>query len=144
MFKRGCVVLLLILASACGGGSSPSSPSTPSLTGTWVGTGFFPGAATIQLTQSGTSLTGSWVSTQTLPPELGGGTSPGPSGTVSGSVNGPSVSMTFVVPVGATCPFPIIVTATVNGDQTTGTYATANSSCSGSFSFTGNGSWTKQ
>ena len=38
MFKRGCVVLLLISASACGGGNStPSAPSTTQVAGVWTG-----------------------------------------------------------------------------------------------------------
>ena len=39
MFKRGFVVLLLILVWACGGGNStPSAPSTTQVAGVWTGT----------------------------------------------------------------------------------------------------------
>lgn len=130
-FRVALITVSLVAAISCGS-SSPSSPSTPSLTGTWVATGFFPGtAATVQLAQSGSSLTGTWVSTQG-----------GPSGTLSGSVNGSSVSMTFTVPPPTDCTFPISVTATVNGNQMTGTYASVSSSCL--IRLTGNVSLTKQ
>ena len=128
------ILALLVAAVNCGGSSSPSSPSTPSLMGTWVATGFFPGTATtatVQLAQSGSSLTGTWI-----------GTSSGPSGTLSGSVNGSSVSMTFTVPPPTDCTFPISVTATVNGNQMTGTYASVSSSCP--IRLTGNVTLTKQ
>ena len=67
----------------------------------------------------------------------------GPSGTMSGSMNGSSVSMTFTLNVGPSdCSFPVRVTATVNAnqDQMTGTYATV--SCS--FMLSGSISLTKQ
>lgn len=39
MFKRGCAVLLVIVASACGEGqSTPSAPSITQVNGVWMGT----------------------------------------------------------------------------------------------------------
>jgi hypothetical protein len=143
--RLALIFVLLVATVGCGKSSSPASPSPPSLTGTWVGPGFFTGTLTFQLAQSGTSLTGPWTSTQTNPPPLGGGeTIPGPSGTLTGSANGSSVSITFAEKSGPTCPFPIVVSAAVNGNQMTGSYATQNSSCSPSFTFSGSGTWTRQ
>jgi hypothetical protein len=133
------ITVSLVAVISCSGSSSPSSPSTPSLTGTWVGAGFFPGTATAQLAQSGSTLTGTWVSTQTLPPELGGGPL---SGAVNGTVNGSGVSLTFMVPPTTDCSFPVSVTATVNGNQMTGMFATMSSSCPSRL--TGDISLTKQ
>jgi hypothetical protein len=65
-FRVALVVMSLVAAVNCGG-SSPSSPSTPSLTGTWVGTttDSLVGAGNMRVTisQSGSSLTGTWAST---------------------------------------------------------------------------------
>ena len=116
---RGCVVLLLMSLSACGG-TSPPSPSTPSLTGTWAGTtddnlvGVEQFRATIS--QSGSSLSGTWTGT-TEANSLNGN-----NGTLSGGVNGASVSLTLT-PSPAICPFN--VTATVSGNDVTGTYSFA-------------------
>lgn len=138
-------VVSALLIAAVGCDTSPTSPSRPSLTGTWVGGGFFQscigatcqptGTLTLQLTQSGSTLTGTWTSTQML--------GAGPGGTMSGSMNGASVSMTFSLNVVTPdCSFPVRVTATVNAnqDQMTGTYATV--SCS--FILAGSISLTKQ
>jgi hypothetical protein len=137
------VVACLVAAAACG--TSPAVPSAPTLTGTWTGGGFFQscfdgvcqpnGTLTLQLTQSDASLAGTWTSTQFL--------GDGPSGTMSGSVNGSSVSMTFNIGVlTPDCTFPIRVTATVDASrsQMTGTYATV--SCS--LVLAGNITWTKR
>lgn len=142
---RLAFVSALLVAAMVGCDKSPTSPSRPSLTGTWVGGNFFQacsgatcqptGTLTLQLTQSGSTLTGTWTSTQML--------GAGPGGTMSGSMNGSSVSMTFTLDVVTPdCSFPIRVTATVNAnqDQMTGTYATV--SCS--FLLTGSISLTKQ
>jgi hypothetical protein len=153
--RLALISALIVATVGCGKSSSPASPSPPSLTGTWVGPGFFKscvdttcqptGTSTFQLTQSGSSLTGPWTSTQSIPPPIGGGeTIPGPSGTLTGSVNGSGVSITLAEKSGPTCPFPIVVTATVSASQMTGSYATQNSSCSPSFTFTGSGMWTRQ
>src|SRR5689334_24304160 len=61
MFRRSAgFLLLLLLASSCGG-HSPTAPSL-SLAGSWQGNfssdGDEPGTFTLQLTQSGTSVTG--------------------------------------------------------------------------------------
>jgi hypothetical protein len=133
--RLALVAALLVAFVGCH--KSPTAPSPLLLTGTWVGTGFFPSgtSASFQITQSGSTLTGTW---ETI------GFS-GPNGTVNGSANGSSVSVTFYAPgSGASCPFPITVTATVNGNQMTGTWATVNSTCSSTFTLSGNGSWTRQ
>ena len=135
--RLALIAALLVATVACHKPSSPVVPSPPSLTGTWVGTGFFPAGttATFQIVQSGSSLTGTWLTDPCA--------SCGPNGTVSGSVNGSSVALTFNAPGSApSCPFPVAVTATVNGSQMSGTYATVNSGCS--IAVTGNGSWTRQ
>src|SRR5437868_1928878 len=51
MFKRGCVVLLLFLASACGGSRSPTAPAaTPSPTPTPIPAPVPPPISTFHLT----------------------------------------------------------------------------------------------
>ena len=135
--RLALIFALLVATVACGKSSSPALPSPPSLTGGWTGTGFFPTGttATFQMVQSGSSLTGTWLTDPCA--------SCGPNGTVSGSVNGSSVALTFNAPGSEpSCPFPVAVTATVNGSQMSGTYATVNSGCS--IAVTGSGSWTRQ
>ena len=132
--RLALIAVLLGATVACGNSPTPTSPSPPSLTGAWTGTGFFPTGttATFQIVQAGSSLTGTWLTDPCA--------SCGPNGTVSGSVNGSSVALTFNAPDSApTCPFPVAVTGTVNGSQMSGTYATVNSGCS--IAVTGSGTW---
>ena len=131
---NSAVIAALLVLPACGTTStSPSSISPPSLTGTWVGGGFFQtcvgsncqpnGTLSIQLTHSGSSLTGTWTSTQIA--------GVGPSGTVTGTVDGSSVIMTFALGVVTPdCSFPIRMAATVNASltQMTAHYSTINCS----------------
>jgi hypothetical protein len=76
MFKRRFLGLLLILASGCGGNSSPAAPSPANVAGTWLGTmqytampigggtlTQFEQPISISLTQSGTAVSGTWTTT---------------------------------------------------------------------------------
>jgi hypothetical protein len=81
------------------------------------------GSMTVALSESsGSSLTGTWASTS-----IG-------SGTLTGTVNGSSISMTFTPSVPTSCSFS--VTATVNGNQVSGTDTSPNCSLTGSVSLT--------
>ena len=109
--------LLAALLSRCGG--SPTSPTVISVAGTWVGSNtnsLAPGSRPAQATfaQSGTNLSGTWSATTPGGPD---------SGPLSGSIAGNALSVSFVsaVPVGA-CHYA--VTATVSGNQITGTWTT--------------------
>lgn len=119
-------VAIVVASVSCGG--SPTTPSAPLLTGTWTGPGFFTaGTLTLHLTQSGSSLTGPWTEIQVIDGVNYGG----PSGTVSGTVSGSSVSMTFLLGEETPdCTFPISATATVSANQMIGTYSSVNVSCS--------------
>jgi hypothetical protein len=119
MFKRGCVVLLLISAAACWLPPGPGSDTaSASVDGTWVGTTsdnlLAAGNIRATISQSGASLSGTWASTNSSNTN---------GGMLSGSVNGSSVSVTLTPSIATTCP--LSVTATVNGSQMTGTYAAA-------------------
>ena len=114
----------LCLVSARCGGDSPTSPSAPvSLTGTWTGTlqSTISGTGTARVTfaQSGSSLAGTWSVAAT---------------SVAAANGGLSVTLSPSDPL--TCPFQ--VTATVNGNRITGTYAAFNCTValSGSISLT--------
>jgi len=70
MLKRLYAVVFLLGAVACGGSSSPTTPSSGNVAGTWLGTMQFtqtsPGGTSIQsisisLTQSGTAIGGAWT-----------------------------------------------------------------------------------
>src|ERR1700730_16605150 len=85
------VVLSLAATLACGSSPSSSSPPTPSLTGTWVGTqtDSVVGTGNLQatLSQSGSTLSGTY--TLSFPNPIFNS-----SGALSGTVNGSSVSLT--------------------------------------------------
>jgi hypothetical protein len=121
------VIVMLGVGGACG--HSPTTPTPPSLAGTWTGTGFFTGGSTtLRVGQTGSAVSGTWTSTQENPDT--GGTTPGPSGTVNGVVTGATVSLTFAVDAVTTdCTFPIGVSATLTSERMTGTYATATATC---------------
>jgi hypothetical protein len=116
---RVVLVILSLAATVNCGGSSPSAPSTPSLTGTWVGTetDTVAGTGVLQSTvsQSGSTLSGTY--SLTFPNPIFSN-----SGTLTGTVNGSNVSMTATPGSAAICP--ALDTATVNGagTQITGTY----------------------
>ena len=116
-------VSLLLCTMLLGCGGSPSSPSAAAanLSGTWAGplTSTLVGNGTVQVTlnQSGSSLSGTWLSTFPDP-------SNNNSGSLSGTVNGSNVSATLTPSDPTNCP--LNVTATVNGNVMTGTYAAFN------------------
>ena len=128
---RGHALVLLslcLVAAQCT--DSPTSPSA-SLTGTWTGTIqdslVGAGTARVTLAQSGSSLSGTWSFT------AGADTN---SGSLSGSVTGSSLSAMLTPSVPTSCPFQ--VTATINGNTISGTYAAVNCTVpiSGSLSLT--------
>jgi hypothetical protein len=104
---------LVFAAAVAIGGCGPTTPSSASVAGTWGGTTNPPSLAntfSIRLTisQSGSALSGTWGTTFN-------------NGTLTGDVNGASVSMTLTSPVfPSPCPSST-VTATVNGNQMSGT-----------------------
>lgn len=97
MLAAACSLLV-----ACGGGSSPTSPNPPSLTGAWSGSyvvtvgGSNSGPVVFQLTQSGATVSG----TGTLDP----GTPVASSGVVVGGVSGSGLTMDFLPSSPVTCP----------------------------------------
>jgi hypothetical protein len=130
------LVVLAVVTAGCGSSSSPTTPSV-SLTGTWVGTEIDTvagtGNLTAILTQSGSTLSGTY--SLTFPNPIFSN-----SGTLNGTLNGSSISMTATPSLATFCP--ALDTATVNsaGTQITGSYA-AVASCvlahqQGSFSTT--------
>ena len=121
---RNLWALLLVIAlaplAACDSDDNPMAPSNP-LTGTWTGTiddntgGM--GTARVTLNQSGSTLTGTWATS--LPGSDNGGS-------LTGSVNGSALSIVLDTSDPTSCPFNL--TATVNGNRMTGTYAAFNCS----------------
>ena len=69
IFKRGCVVLMLISASACGGTDTPTSPSSPTRNVTMTFNGLTGGGTSVAIYgESGFSVSasaGSWVALTT-------------------------------------------------------------------------------
>jgi len=123
--KKLIPVVMLLALAACGG-SSPSAPSTISVAGTWSGsitsnqvTGS--GPASVTLAQSGTSLSGTWAVTGPDGPN---------SGSLTGSVSGASMTMTLTPSDPRTCPYN--ATVNISGSQMTGTYAAFNCTASAS------------
>jgi len=124
---RFTVGIVLALLMGCGGGSSsPTAPSTLSVAGTWNGSisDAIEGTGSAQLTiaQTGTSLSGTYGVNY---PNIGN-----TSGTFTGSISGASMSATLTPSIPTVCTSA--VTATVNGNQITGTYAATNCSASDS------------
>lgn len=136
MLHRLVVVTILVsLVSfhAAGCGSSPSSPSSTSIAGTWTGSindsALGPGSVRITFNQSGGPLTGTWSAT------FANGALTN-TGSLSGSMNGSDISAILTPTDPLACPYN--VTATRNGNTITGTYAAFNctASVSGSVSVT--------
>lgn len=127
-------VLALALAGvSCTSSPSITSPTPPSLAGTWVGsatiTGSAAGTGTIRATiaQTGNALTGTWGSTYANPANNG-------SGALTGTTNGAAVSLTLNSSVPTACPYN--VTGTLSGTTSiSGTFATFNCSVSASGPF---------
>jgi hypothetical protein len=145
MFKRGCVLLLVILATACSGSDSPTAPSIAQVGGVWdvtltltaVTGGDCLAAAlqsivgtvdrgTMQVSQTGSSLTATFTSSSD-----GGSTSfQGTAGASSIALNETGCSACNLI--GVTCPngtrrdFKLQtggINATVSGNRATGTGA---------------------
>src|ERR1700683_2638965 len=115
------IILTIAVAVSCG----TTSPSTP-LSGTWAGTltdsVYGAGTFTSTITEIGTNLTGSY--TDTFPKLL-------IAGTVEGTVNGSSVTLTITPPSGG-LPCAATETGTLNSTNpsVSGTYASL-STCTG-------------
>jgi hypothetical protein len=133
MWKHAIAIVFFVELSACGGSStSPSgsprttSASAPPLTGTWAGTinepdvgankqllSTFPANVRATISQSGSSLTGTWTHD-----------AESANGTLIGSIDGSSVSMTFSSleffsnPL---CLFTVAATLETSGTLLTGT-----------------------
>jgi hypothetical protein len=100
-----------------GGGSSPTStPSAPTLAGTYVGTAQDSargtGSLTIALTHSGSYVTGTWRGA-----EIGWRA-------LNGTTDGSLVNATLLPSVPTACPYNL--TASVSGNRMTGTYVSFN------------------
>lgn len=111
--------------------STLSGPSIVSVAGTWAGpmTDSRIGVGSIQVTfaQSGTTLTGTWATT--WPAAVNNA-----NGTLAGSISGSTVTSRQTPSNSQTCP--VDVTATVNGNQMTGSYVAVNCSENATGTFT--------
>ena len=128
--RAAVLIGLCLVAAQCD--NSPSSPSDVFLSGVWTGTlQSISGPATAQatITQIGSSFTGTWSVDATS----FAGTN---SGRLSGTVNGPNVSIILTPSDPLNCLF--IVAAMVTENTMTGTYDTLNCTVvpSGSISLT--------
>jgi hypothetical protein len=111
------LVVASVLAPAIACDSSPTTPAMADVTGSWSGTTCPPSdidscVIGFKISQMGASLTGTY------------GTTSG-NGTLAGTVTGSQVAMamTTVYPPTSPCPSATI-TATVSGNQMTGTIST--------------------
>jgi hypothetical protein len=126
IFLVGVVALTLTSCSGDDGGdnSTTSNTSSPfgSLSGNFTGSiqDSAAGTGTVRgtLSQSGTSISGTLQTFFANPNNNN-------SGTVSGTVNGTSVTLVFTSSVPTACPFNITLTQTSN-TQLSGTYAAFN------------------
>lgn len=115
--------VLVALAVGCHQSSTSPSQSPLSLNGTWVGTtnDALVGSAdfSASISQSGSVLSGTYTSSAVQSNDLNGKT-----GTLAGRVDGTTVTITFTPmappPNGVSCPFS--ASATVSGNQMTGTF----------------------
>ena len=120
--RAALIILTIALAVSCG----TTSPSTPPLSGTWAGTltdsVYGAGTFTSTIAEEGTSLAGSY--TDTFPKLV-------IAGTVNGTVNGSSVTLTITPPSGGLICVAT-ETGTLNSTNTSvsGTYASL-STCTG-------------
>ena len=129
MFARLRVLMVVFSVGAavcCGSNSSssPTSSSTPTpLSGNWVGTetDTVAGTGNLQATifQSGSTLSGTY--SLSFPNPIFSN-----SGSVSGTVNGSSVSMTATPTNPAICPALDTATLNATSTQITGTYVAIN------------------
>ena len=128
MLNRGLVVTILVgfvSFHAAGCGSSPSSPSSTSIAGTWTGSindsAYGAGSVRLTFNQSGGPLTGTWSAT------FANGVLTN-TGSLSGSMNGSDISAVLTPTDPLACPYN--VTATRTGNTITGTYAAFNCTAS--------------
>ena len=126
--------LSLVVAINLSGGCSPSSPSPVNLTGTWSGT--------LGPSMSGTALRMVWTVTQNGTSVSGPVTLSKPNeiaefpGTLSGTLNGSSLSLSYAVPAGsvpgfASCAISGTGSAGAGTVAISGTLNVTYSSCSG-------------
>jgi hypothetical protein len=128
------VVIVLVLAAAACGDSSPSSPSTPpnaQVSGHWTGSATDTssgktGSITFDLTQSGTSVAGTWSATSDTNSN---------GGTLTGSINQSSFASMWTSATPGNCPFQ--ATATIESPtQMSGNYTAINCANPGGGKFT--------
>jgi hypothetical protein len=106
------MALMVVAGASCD--STPTAPSTANVAGTWSGSTCPPNhidacAIGFTISQAGTSLSGTYGTTSSH-------------GTFTGTVTGPRVSMSMTASDPPTAvPFTWSLSATVNGDQMTGT-----------------------
>jgi hypothetical protein len=116
------VALVVSLFVAACTGSDPSTPSTAWVAGTWFSDTFVIHGIRFTIAQSGSTLSGTWGTTTN-------------SGTLSGNVSGSRVSMIATSTLDPkSCPFEI--TATLTGNQMSGTSAPVNCGVSSTSSIT--------
>jgi hypothetical protein len=140
MFKRGCVVLLLIVAWACGN-SSPSAPSSyASVAGNW--SGMYQGlqlglpihqAIVMNLTQAGSSVNGTWTITNNITSPQASNFYSSAGGTLFGTTSTNGFSGTFTINAattsGAACSGTFAVSGNAGGSAMTWTSPGATGSC---------------
>src|SRR3989442_875430 len=125
MFKRGCLVLLLMSASACG--NSPTAPSPASVAGNWSGTwqatqasGGFILAPGFELSPTNSSVAGTWSTSQG-------------NGTASGTTTSTNFSGTFTwnsrSPSGGACTGDLAVSGTAGATTLNWTSPTVTGNC---------------
>jgi hypothetical protein len=130
------VALFVASLAAVGGCSNPTAPpsGTASVAGTWfrVPDAVLPNTIRFAIAQSGASLSGTWGTTTN-------------GGTLSGNVNGISVSMiaTSLDPP-ASCPFSVTATVNRSGTQMSGTLSVTTNTAICNLSSTGSITLTKQ
>jgi hypothetical protein len=131
MFRNACVVLLLIVASACGGNPTPT-PTSVSLSGTWKGTGTDVSEGsqfTWALTQNGNNVTGTSGF-------VGVRSSFNANGAITGTVSGTTFTFTFMVtfvPPFQFCTATASGSAQVTSTSMAGSYTGTNSCTGGPF-----------
>lgn len=115
--------IAVITLSACGGGSSSPAAPVTSIAGNYTGTVHDnlagAGAATLNLTQSGSTLGGTFADSFSSSSENN-------SGSVAGTISGASVQLTLTSGQAGDCPY--FFTGTIAGTTISGTYTTQ--SCS--------------
>lgn len=121
VYSRAMKYILLVVAvlslSACG--SSPVTPSSEDMSGTWSGTQnttLGQNTVSVSVSQSGSSLRGTWSSLFPSSPNNNNG------GQFTGTKSGASVSLTLTPSVPTNCPFTFTGTLTTVSNMS-GTFA---------------------